>query len=428
MQYHEAVRYIESIPRFASKNTLETTAYFLASLGNPQNTYKVIHVAGTNGKGSTCAYLNAMLLSMNKKVGMFTSPHLIDITERIRINNVDIDKAEFLQIFNTVYDKAIELEKEGIPHPSFFEFIMIMALLAFREKEVEYVVLETGLGGRFDSTNVVQNPIATIITSIGIDHEQYLGNTVEEVAYQKAGIMKKGCTVIYDDICQEASKVIVNESSYIGCKCRKISDYAYEIIDKTSKHIAFSLVDRYDIDTSFVIPNKGTYQIRNSILAIATMQEIFGVEHLSLWKDALSKVYWAGRMEEVLPNIYVDGAHNIPAIKALVKEIPKVDYLLYATVEDKNYQAIIKEIVSGMKVNQIVVSNIDNPRGVSVDKLQEVMLDCGQTSIKRCETVSQALEYLRNIKKEEKALCIGSLYLVGEVMDWVRKHRGKEDA
>lgn len=424
MLYEEAVTYIESIPKFASKNTLETTAYFLATLGNPQDSYKVIHIAGTNGKGSTCAYLNAMLLSMDKKVGMFTSPHLIEITERIRINDKDIEKEKFLDLFHIVYEQAKELEKEGIPHPSFFEFIMIMALIEFKRSGMEYVILETGLGGRFDSTNVIKQPIVTIITSIGLDHEQYLGSTVKEVAYQKAGIIKSDCPLIYDDISHEVTEVIEKEALYIGVKCRKISDYAYEIMEKSSKHIAFSLSDGYDIDTSFVIPNKGSYQIRNTILAIAAMLELFGTEYLVLWKEALSNVYWPGRMEEVQPNIYVDGAHNIPAIQTLVSEIPEIDYLLYGAVEDKNYPEIIKEIISGMKVNQIVVTNLENPRGVPVHKLEEIIKNCGQRVVKNFNTVGEAMEHLVNKKEEEKVLCIGSLYLVGEIMDYLHNHRG----
>lgn len=425
MQYNEVITYIESIPKFASKNTLETTAYFLASLGNPQDSYKIIHVAGTNGKGSTCSYLNTMLLGMDKKVGMFTSPHLIQMTERIRINNVDIGTEEFLEIFNVVYEKSLELEKEGIPHPSFFEFLMIMAFIAFQRHEVEYVVLETGLGGKLDSTNVIKKPVATIITSIGLDHEQYLGTSIREVAHQKAGIIKKSCPVIFDDMDCIVSEIIQNIARDQNSDCRKISDYAYEILENTSKYIAFSLADGYDIDTRWEIPNKGKYQIRNAILAIVTMKTLFGTKYIKEWKDSLTHAYWPGRMEEIHPNIYVDGAHNIPAIKTLVEEIPQIDYLLYAAVEDKNYEDIIKELISGTKVNQIIVTNISNPRGVPVDNLVKVFKDCGQACIISCKTVETAIEYLINNKKEEeKALCIGSLYLVGEILEFMNNYRG----
>lgn len=267
--------------------------------------------------------------------------------------------------------------------------------------------------------------MATIITSIGLDHEQYLGNSIEEVAMQKSGIIKSQCPVIFDDENQISSKLIQQVAGNLKSDCRKISDYAYEIIEKTSKYIAFSFSDRYDIDTRWEIPNKGNYQVRNAILAIITMMVLFGEEELEVWKQSLAQVYWAGRMDQVLPNIYVDGAHNIPAIKTLVEEVKQVEYLLYAAVEDKKYEDIIKLIVSHIKVDKIIVTNISNPRGVSVDDLENTFIKFGQEEVITCQTVSESMEYLmKNKKEDEKALCIGSLYLVGEIIETVNNYRG----
>lgn len=428
MQYKDAVAYINDIPRFASKNTLDTTAYFLASLGNPQEKYKVIHIAGTNGKGSTCAYLNSMILSMNHSVGMFTSPHLIEMTERIRINDVDITKEHFLDIFNLVHKKAKELEEKGLPHPSFFEFVMIMAFVAFEQCQVEYVVLETGIGGRYDSTNVVNNPIATIITSIGLDHEEYLGNSLEEIAYQKAGIIKKNAPVIYDDELEKVNCVIEKIAFANDTKCRKISDSAYEIIDNQSKYIAFYMQDRYDKDIRWEIPNKGSYQVKNAILAIITMEQLFGNELMEQRVKALKDVYWPGRMEEVLPNIYVDGAHNIPGVSTLVNEITKIDILVFATLEDKSFREIIKKITSSMSIKQVIVTKVDNQRAVDPQELNKLFEECGQTNILVIENVDKLMTHLMKKSKREKVLCVGSLYLVGEIKNYIHCNKGVENA
>lgn len=415
MQYNEAVAYINDIPKFASKNTLDTTAYFLASLGNPQEEYKIIHIAGTNGKGSTCAYINSMLMGMGYTVGMFTSPHLIEMTERIQVNGVSISKKEFLEIFHIVKDKANELNDKGIPHPSFFEFIMIMSMIAFKRYRLEYVILETGLGGMLDSTNVIKRPIATIITSIGLDHVEYLGTSIKEIAFQKAGIIKEKTPLIYDDSDEECNIIIEQVASDNKVPCRKLSDTAYEILNKKGKYIAFSLRDSYDKDMEWKIPNKGMYQVKNAILALMTMEVLFKSYKLEERVSALKDVYWPGRMEEILPNVIIDGAHNLPAIHALTKEVSEIDTLVYAAVQDKDYKSIIKEITKKIKIKKVVVTSIDNKRGVTPQELKLLFNKSGQESVEVMEDVSDVIQYCNTKNPKETVLCIGSLYLVGEI-------------
>ena len=175
MNYTEAVDYIETIPKFTVKHPPEHTRELLSRLGNPQEGIKIIHVAGTNGKGSVCAYLNAMLLAGGKKTGLFTSPHLVRINERFQINGEDVSDEQFLDAFLKVEKAAKEYEAEGEGHPSYFETLFLMGMLIFKEAGVEYLVMETGLGGRLDATNVVEKPLACIITSISRDHTEYLG-------------------------------------------------------------------------------------------------------------------------------------------------------------------------------------------------------------------------------------------------------------
>ena len=173
--YQEAETYISELPKFTKKNTLEHTQKFLSFLGNPQNGKKVIHVAGTNGKGSVCVYLDAMLRAQRKHTGLFTSPHLIRMNERIRMDGEPVSDETFTRLFLRTQQSVRRMEAEGLPHPSFFEFLFGMAMAGFEEAGVEYVILETGLGGRLDATNSISGPLTCILTSIGLDHTEILG-------------------------------------------------------------------------------------------------------------------------------------------------------------------------------------------------------------------------------------------------------------
>ena len=227
--YQEAETYISELPKFTKKNTLEHTQKFLSFLGNPQNGKKVIHVAGTNGKGSVCVYLDAMLRAQGKHTGLFTSPHLIRMNERIRMDGEPVSDETFTRLFLRTQQSVRRMEAEGLPHPSFFEFLFGMAMAGFEEAGVEYVILETGLGGRLDATNSISGPLTCILTSIGLDHTEILGNTLEEIAAEKAGILKPHVPVIFADTQQESSRVIEERAGELGCPCKKIGKSAYEI-------------------------------------------------------------------------------------------------------------------------------------------------------------------------------------------------------
>ena len=188
--YDEAVEYLLNIPKFSKKTTKENLLELLKRLGNPHKAMKIIHVAGTNGKGSVCAFLNTLLLAAKKQTGLFTSPHLVKMNERMRINGKDVSDERFLQVFQQVYQTVGQMLKQGFTHPSFFEYLFVMALVLFEKENVEYVILETGLGGRLDATNIIEHPMLTIITSISFDHTEILGDTLHKIAMEKAGIIK----------------------------------------------------------------------------------------------------------------------------------------------------------------------------------------------------------------------------------------------
>ena len=196
MTKQDAVKYINDIPRFADKTGPENTAKLMEILGNPERDAKTIHIAGTDGKGSVAKMMSLMLEETGFKTGLFVSPHLVDISERISINSVNIGDDDFGRIFDIVKSASAKLTEEGGSHPAFFEFLFAMAAVYFSEQKADYVVYETGMGGRLDATNCIR-PCMTAITRIGLDHTQYLGDTIEEIAGEKAGIIKKGVPVVY---------------------------------------------------------------------------------------------------------------------------------------------------------------------------------------------------------------------------------------
>ena len=236
----------------------------LGTRRNPQEDLKVLHVAGTNGKGSVCAYLDGMLRSEGKHTGLFTSPHLVKINERIVLDGEEIPDDRFCQVFEWTLAAVKKMEEEGLPHPTFFEFLFGMAVLAFAEGGMEYVVLETGLGGRLDATNAVEQPLVSIITSIGMDHMEYLGDTIGKIASEKAGIIKSGVPVFYAQTSEESDEVIRRKAEELHTFCKKIGKDAYEILGIEDKHIAFSCSNAYYGNTTWACYGSHALSLRRS--------------------------------------------------------------------------------------------------------------------------------------------------------------------
>ena len=216
MTYEEVVNYIESIGRFSIKNSNAHTRMCLDRLGAPDRRLRQIHIAGTNGKGSVCAYLDSILRESGRKTALFTSPHLVRINERLTINGQEISDGEFVRIFMKIQTLCGELEQEGLPTPSYFEMLFLMAEVYFAEQQVDVAIIETGLGGRLDATNAITDPILTIITSISLDHTQYLGDTIPQIASEKAGIIKPNAPILYLSCNPDASRVIQNKAREVG--------------------------------------------------------------------------------------------------------------------------------------------------------------------------------------------------------------------
>lgn len=422
MYYQDVIAYISDIPRFTKKHTLEATRKFIERLGNPCHGRKILHVAGTNGKGSVCAYMQAILLSEEKTVGFFTSPHLEKMNERIRVNGEQISDDAFVRIFEKVKLVVDQMIEEGEEHPSYFEFLYGMGMLAFEEADVEYVILETGLGGRLDATNSFEHPLLTVITSIGLDHTGILGNTISEIAAEKAGIIKKGVPVIFDGSQEEASVVIRKKAEMMDAFCKEIGKDAFEIREIDEKHIAFSILDDYDNNTLWQVRGTGIYQMMNATLAIMGMRHIFGAEgNLQKWQKAVRDVCWSGRMEEVLPGVILDGAHNPPAIHKFIESVrlqnrDKKKVILFSAVTDKDYQQMIQELCEGTDASAYVITRLEDERGASIEDLASEFRCHTDAKVYVEETLAEAFACAMKEKGEDGILyCLGSLYLIGEL-------------
>lgn len=423
--YEEAVEYIEEIPRFTKKHTLEHTRRFLKKLGDPSIDRKIIHVAGTNGKGSVCAYLQAILMAEGKRTGFFTSPHLVSINERIRVNNIQIEDEAFLRVFRQVLKTVREMEKSGEDHPSYFEFLFGMGMKAFAETDVEYIILETGLGGRLDATNCIEHPALSVITSISLDHTDILGDTIEKIASEKAGIIKGRVPVIYDGSNEEASSVIRSTSQEKNAPCREITKNAFEIQEVNRKYIAFSRTSAYDKDVIFHVPICGCYQVMNAEIALEAAEYLLKEEqiHLPRWIDALASIRWAGRMEQVAPHVTIDGAHNPGAIAAFVESIKalKADegegpVILFSAVSDKKYEQMIKYLCENLNAKAYVVTQIEDARGVSAEELKRIFERYTSQKVFCEKNLADALAAAERERGESGEIyCLGSLYLVGMI-------------
>ena len=306
MNYGQARAYAVNVSRSGSILGLDSIENLMHELGDIQERLKIIHIAGTNGKGSVCAYLDAMLRAEGKSTGLFTSPHLVKMNERIVLNGKQISDEDFCEVFEETMQAVRRMQDAGLEHPTFFEFLFAMAMKAYDRAGMEYIVLETGLGGRLDATSSVE-PVACVITSIGLDHMEYLGDTVEQIAGEKAGIIRPEVPVFFAQTAPGSDSVIEKTAEKEGCFCKKIGKDAYEILGIEDKHIAFSCASAYYGTTTWKLNNIGTYQPGNALLAMEVMRYLFKENgHPQEWRTALARVKWAGRMEEILPKVYVD--------------------------------------------------------------------------------------------------------------------------
>lgn len=405
MEIH-AREYLLDIPFWTKKkNTLEQVRAFLEELGNPDEELQMIHVAGTNGKGSVCADLTSVLREAGYHAGTFVSPHLVDIRERFLLDGTPVAEEVFERSFQKVLSAVQIMTSRGYCHPTFFEFVFLMAMVIFQEQKPDYVILETGLGGRLDTTNVIRRPLGCVITSISLEHTQYLGDSIEKIASEKAGIIKKGIPVVYDANQPEASAVICRRAEEMGSA-------AYGV----GRENAYGQVD-------FAAP----YQAMNAALAVKLLQvlEIPGVDDQVIQRG-LSSVCWKGRMQKIGPGIWLDGAHNPGGIQAFIEAVRKISgtdttgqgglQLLFAAVSDKDYGQMIEMLCRGLPIDRVTVVHLNSDRGLEPAILKELFHKNGCSQVETYENVREALDAaLRHKGEQDRLFAVGSLYLIGEI-------------
>jgi dihydrofolate synthase/folylpolyglutamate synthase len=436
MNYTEAVEYIESIPKFAKKNKPENTLELIRRIGHPERRMKVIHVAGTNGKGSVCAFLSSILTAAGKQTGLFTSPHLVEITERFQVNGEMVSHEAFTRAFIRVKQEVDAMVADGFFHSAYFELLFAAGLLMFEEAGVEYLVLETGLGGRLDATNLVERPIACVLTTISLDHMEYLGDTVAKIAGEKAGIIKEGVPVIYDGRNPDVDAVVRRKAQEMHAPAWRYDDTMREITGKTDKSIDFLLDSRYDKQNTdpvrpvtdlygslqVRVPYLAEYQIVNSTLAMAALRVIDPQRTIPDEQvvRGIASTKWQGRMETVLTDVVLDGAHNADGIREFIRTVCSVQErrkvsLLFSAVVEKEYEKMIRTICEHVNPTSIVVTQVGGARVVPAQELAEDFRKYTSAPVIAKESVADAFDEALARRGDSMLFCAGSLYLVGEL-------------
>lgn len=434
MTYQEAVAYIDETPKFTKKNTLDHTRAFLKRLGDPQEKMKILHVAGTNGKGSVCSFLASMLKAGGKRTGLFTSPHLVKINERFVVDEKDVSDEEFLEAFHTVMDCVEEMKEEGYPHPTYFELLFLIGMKLFERAGVEYLVLETGLGGRLDATNSVAHPLVSVITSISLDHTEYLGDTVAAIAGEKAGIIKEGVPVVYDASCPESAEVIRRRAEELRVPAYPVTPKMYKISKTTKKHIDFSIDSGYYDDIRLSISSVAEYQVKNAAEAVTAIRVIDreGAFTDEVIRKGVEEMRWQGRMETVLPGVIIDGAHNEAGVEEFVKTARRLeaDYpvtLLFAAVGDKDYRHMIETICRELRLERVIVTEVGGYRSVDVKVPEELFRQFGAKKVTAIPDVEEAFDEALREQGDGILFCVGSLYLVGNIKSILETRRSAHD-
>ena len=452
-EYRRVVEKILEIPKFTKeKHDFSVLQEYLDILGHPEKGRRIIHVAGTNGKGSVCRMLCGILQEAGRCCGGFFSPHLIRMNERIRVNGSEIPDSMLVQAYHAVEQARME---RSLPQLTFFEVVFVMALWYFRETDVEDIVLETGLGGRLDATTGVPADLH-VITEIGMDHEEYLGDTIGKIAAEKAGIITSPSPVVYHTGQPEADAVIRKKAEEAGCTA--IVDCGEGEPPKVEIHplgIDFSFQNDYDKYDCIHLPVSALYQVDNAITAITAarflLSEYPKEEQQKVIRRGLEQFVWEGRLEAVTPDVYVDGAHNPSAAHRLLESIKTLyasgvwdsAQLIFGASGDKDIRDVMRELCV-FPWNRIIVTRYRGSRAASTEELLQIareLVDSG-TSLMAADSLAEALGLAgtdgtddnpqSGLSGEEShggrifTMITGSLYLVGELKSLLQEEAAAE--
>lgn len=442
--------YLDGMPRFTVKKDPKDTRdlrWFLKKIGNPEQDLRLIHVAGTNGKGSVCAYMRSILEAAGYRTAMFTSPHLVDMRERFVVNGKMISEEVFLRAFlavgnslQTVNSEAQLTGKNVTPEfvLNFYEYLFCMALLCFAEEKPDYCIIETGLGGRLDATNYVDNKLMTVITRISLDHVQYLGDTTAKIAAEKAGILRPGVPVVYLDGDADASAVICRKASELGAMQIPVSKKDYTFLGFRKKYIDFSLRSEYYNYISLTLHTIARYQMENAALAVRAVEVLLrsadteepgrlcagaGCPTEEEIRQGILGCFWQGRMEEVLPEVYVDGAHNDDGIRAFLDTVAADGCtggrrLLFGVAADKDCRHMIQRVITSGLFDRIAFTHMRTARSASLEELKGFLAAYPEDRFTMYTEADTALRTeISGRQPGERLYIAGSLYLVGEIKE-----------
>jgi dihydrofolate synthase / folylpolyglutamate synthase len=427
--YEEALHWIHSRLRLGIKPGLMRMEWMMEKLGNPEQKIKFVHIGGTNGKGSTVTYLRSILEQAGYETGTFTSPYIEQFNERISLNGVPISDEEIVVLANVIYPLSEELEKTELGGPSEFEIITAMAIYYFaRVHPVDVAIFEVGLGGRFDSTNVIQ-PLLSIITNIGLDHTQLLGSTHKEIAFEKAGIIKAGASLISAVNQEDAREVISNRANELS-----VSTYFLNESFKVADHISIESGEKFSLEFNgqtlqdLMITMYGQHQTENAALAVVASlllqkEHAFEIDEHQIYAG-LKEAYWPGRFELVSHNpiLILDGAHNEEGMTALTAELSKRYHnqtikIIFSALADKKLDEMIKKL--DKVADEITFVSFDYPRATTAEALYNLSSSANRKYHKNWKE-ALTIEF-KSVQENEILVVTGSLYFISQVKHFLKE-------
>ena len=443
MSYRDTVQYLYNLQKHGIKFGIENITRLAALLDNPHETFLSVHVAGTNGKGSTSAMIASVLQTAGFRTGLFTSPHLVSFTERIRVDSQEIEEHEVIDLTGEIRDIVTQCSDFS---PTFFEVVTAVALLYFKRKQVDIAVLETGMGGRLDATNIIQ-PVVTVITTISHDHKEFLGDTLGEIAREKAGIIKSGVPVVSSRQEPEAERVLKEkaqkeeaEISFYG------HDFSSVLKQEETKGIRFDYRQGEGLAlTDLFVPLTGEHQMENASVAIKAFESCMqrlsslttpgrenslrfsGTNPYSV-REGLNAVRWPGRLQlfHGVPPVVLDGAHNPAAAAVLAGSLEKTFLKRYQSIilvlgvmDDKDIRGIMEPLLP--IASEIILTAPEYGRAAKPDKLERIARSLGYSNLTAVPTVHQALDIAKKlaVSQGDDSLVVvtGSFYTIGEASE-----------
>ena len=432
MTYEEARAFIDDTARYGAVLGLTSVTELVRRLGNPQDDLKFVHIAGTNGKGSTLAYISTILKEAGYRVGRYISPTLFSYRERIQVNGERIGKEALAKHVTAIEEAIRDMEEHHLTNPTPFEIETALSFLYFQEKKCDLVVLETGLGGALDATNIIKTPVMEVITPISMDHMAFLGDTLEEIAAQKAGIIKPYTKVVSGPQEDGARKVLEEKAREQGASLEFLDMEEVKDIHYGYEKQSFTWRDFDQVEISLA----GSYQILNAALAlqaVTMLQELgYSVSRENIY-EGFRKTHWRGRFTLISkePVVIMDGAHNPGAARELEHSLKlyfphrHIRYI-FGIFQDKDYKQVI-QITAPLADHIITVQTPDNPRALPAEELKEAVA-CVNPSVEAAKSIEQAVEKtLEEAKPEDVVIIFGSLSFLGEAERNVKKWKEKQD-